>query len=91
MNKRNLKISIVIFITALLLLTGHICLHGLEKDDSNYLLCNLLAAGFTYIEQYELLLLLLFIAIIPQIKLFQLIFLARFQIQLRAPPYYLNF
>ncbi len=77
-------------IIALLLVIGHFFLHGLEGDDGDCVLCDLLATGFTSIGQYELLLLVLFIAIIPQIKLMRLALPARLQIQLRAPPSHSN-
>jgi hypothetical protein len=92
MNKQSIgKIAVFIFIAVLLLLIGHFFLHGLEKEHEPCLLCDLLVVGFTSIEQYVLLLLLLFISVIPQIKPARFLFFSQLQIHLRAPPYHSNF
>ena len=92
MNKQSIgKIAVFILIAVLLLLIGHFFLHGLEKEHEPCLLCDLLVIGFTSIEQYEFWLLLLFIAVILQIKPARLIFFSQLQIHPRAPPCQLNF
>jgi hypothetical protein len=89
MNRQSfVKIMAIIFIAVLLLLIGHSLLHGLEKDDGHCLLCDLLVTGLTFIERFELLLILFFIAIVPQITPIQFKFSSHLKIRLRAPPYY---
>jgi hypothetical protein len=91
MNKQSIvKIITFIFIAVLLLLIGHCFLHGLERDDGDCSLCDILAMGFTGIEQFGFLLVVFFIAIISQIKLLQFIVFSHLQIQLRAPPCHSN-
>jgi len=87
-KKIIVKIAAFIFIAVLLLLIGHFFIHGFEKEHGHCLLCDLLTIGFASLALYELLLLFLFIAIIPQNKLISLSFHSYFQIRLRAPPYY---
>jgi hypothetical protein len=91
MKRKNIvRIAAFIFIAVLLLLIGHFFIHGLEKEHGHCLLCELLTIGFLCTALYELLLLFLFVAGIPQITLIQLSLLSHIQIRLRAPPFYSN-
>ena len=87
MNRQSfVKILAVTFIVVLLLLACHFFLHGLEKEDGHCLLCELMVTGAVFIEQFELLLVLFFMAIIFLSKPIHCSFSLHLKIQLRAPP-----
>jgi hypothetical protein len=86
-RKKVGKITVLIFIVALLFLTFHFFFHGLERNNERCLLCEVLAVGFFGVTQYALLLLLLFVAVISQIKAFSISLFFHLQLLLRAPPY----